>query len=43
MKTLKDVVINEKLFDPRNPSVILCSSELEEALDRKALHVTELW
>merc|ERR1712173_213604 len=43
LKKLKDVVLTEELFDPRNPSVIICSSELEEALDRKALHVTELW
>jgi len=42
LKTLKDVVLTEELFDLRNPSVILCSSELEEALDRKALHVTEV-
>jgi len=30
------------MFDPQNPSMILCSEELEEAIDMKALHVTEM-
>ena len=30
------------MYDDRNPSVIICSIELELALDCKALHVTEL-
>ena len=40
---LKDVIRSEELFDPRNPQIILCSQELEEALDMKAFHVSELW
>eukprot|EP00092_Neocalanus_flemingeri_P016378 GFUD01017727.1.p1 GENE.GFUD01017727.1~~GFUD01017727.1.p1 ORF type:complete len:362 (+),score=72.82 GFUD01017727.1:183-1268(+) len=39
---LKDVIRGEGLFDEANPSVILCSEELEEALNMKALHVTEI-
>jgi hypothetical protein len=39
---LKDVVRGEGLFDPNNPSIILCSPELEKALNMKALHVTQI-
>ena len=39
---IKRVIREEKMFDYRNPSVILCSKELEHALNRKALHVTEV-
>merc|ERR1719209_2172965 len=39
---LKDVISSEKMFDERNPSVIICSKPLEAALDQKALHVTEV-
>ena len=39
---LKDIIRGEGLFDDTNPSIILCSKELEEALDKKALHVTEI-
>ena len=30
------------MFDHANPSVIICSLELERALNMKALHVTEI-
>ena len=30
------------MFDSTNPSIILCSHELEEVLNMKALHVTEI-
>ena len=39
---LKNVIRSERMFDSRNPSVILCSPELERALNMKALHVTEI-
>ena len=39
---IKDVVSREKLSDPSNPAVIICSRELEEALDVKAIHVTQV-
>ena len=39
---LKNVIRGEGLFDPTNPSVILCSPDLEEALNMRALHVTEI-
>ena len=39
---LKDIIRGEGQFDRDNPSMILCSSELEEALNMKALHVTEI-
>jgi hypothetical protein len=37
-----DVMRGEGMFDPANPSVILCSEDLEEALNMRALHVTEI-
>ena len=39
---LKNIIRGEGQFDKDNPSIILCSSELEEALNIKALHVTEI-
>ena len=39
---LREIVSREKLFDAHNPTVIICSTELENALDMKALHVTEI-
>jgi hypothetical protein len=39
---LKEVVRGEGLFDPNNPSIILCSPELERALNMKALHVKQI-
>ena len=39
---LKDVISSEKLYDDKNPSIILCSEDLEKALDQKACHVTEV-
>ena len=39
---LKDVIRREGMFDSANPSVILCSRDLEEALNMRALHVTEV-
>ena len=40
--TLKQIIRNERMYDQSNPSIIICSSELERALDMKALHVTEI-
>ena len=39
---LKDIIRGEKLFDLQNPSIIICYNELEEAINMKALHVTEI-
>ena len=39
---MKDIIRGEKLFDLQNPSIIICSNELEEAINMKALHVTEI-
>ena len=30
------------MYDEKNPAIILCSGDLEEALNMKALHVTEI-
>ena len=42
MKNLKLIVRSEKLFDFKNPSIIMCDSDLEIALNVKDLHVTEI-
>ena len=39
---LKDMIALERMFDERNPTVILCSKELEMALNQRAFHVTEV-
>ena len=39
---LKDIIREEGMYDHMNPSVILCSEELEDAIDMRALHVTEI-
>jgi hypothetical protein len=38
----KEIITAEELFDPQNPSIILCDSALEEAIDVKAFHVSEI-
>ena len=39
---LRDTIKKEKMYDEYNPSVILCSTELENAINIKTLHVTEI-
>ena len=41
MQVLKEIIREEKLFDMNNPSMILSSQELENALNQKVFHVTE--
>ena len=40
---LKQIIAGERMFDPKNPSIVLCSIPLEKALDQKALHLSEIW
>ena len=42
LNTLKEVITTQKLYDETNPSIIICSEELEAVLDRKALHVNQI-
>jgi len=39
---LKATIVENKLFDPKNPSIILCSQQLENMFGMKALHVKQL-
>ena len=39
---LKDIIKEEILFDIGNPRIILCSPSLEDSLNRKAVHVSEI-
>jgi hypothetical protein len=39
---LKRVITDEQLFDPQNPTIIMCDRALEEALEVKGLHISEL-
>lgn len=42
LSALRQVISREKLYDPNNTTVIICSEQLESALDVKCLHVTEI-
>ena len=42
MEKLKMIIRFEKLYDPKNPSIIICDSDLENVLDVRDLHVTEV-
>ena len=42
LSILKKVISSEGLYDERNPSIILCSEELEVALNQKAMHVSQV-
>ena len=39
---LRDIIQEEGMFDSSNPTIILCSTELEEVLNMKALHVLNI-
>jgi hypothetical protein len=41
-RTLRRVISEGRLFARGNPEIVLCDSELEEALDVSALHVADL-
>lgn len=42
LEAMRDVISRERLFDERNPAIIMCSTALELALDQKALHVRQV-
>jgi hypothetical protein len=42
LQYLKDLISRETLYDEANKVIILCNAELEDALDMKALHLTEI-
>jgi len=42
LSALRHVISRERLYDPNNTTVIICSVDLERALDMKFLHVTEI-
>ena len=39
---LMKVIAREEMYDKGNPYIVLCSPELEEILNRKALHTSQL-
>jgi E3 ubiquitin-protein ligase Mdm2 len=39
---LKIIIRDGEMFDMRNPAIILCNKELEQALNMRAMHVTEI-
>ncbi len=39
---LKNIIKDEQLFDPQNQSVIICNTDLEVALNMKALHCCQV-
>lgn len=42
LSAMRSLISNERLYDPNNTTVIICSLELEAALGMKSLHVTEV-
>lgn len=42
LQYLREVIEEERLYDPHNASLVLCDAGLEVALDVKALHLTEI-
>jgi SWIB/MDM2 domain len=42
LQYLKEIISDEKLYDDRNASIVICDRNLEAALDVKALHLMEL-
>ena len=42
LSILKEVIRDEKMYDQSNPAIIICSPNLEKALDMKALHVKQI-
>ena len=39
---VRDIIRDEGLFDNNNPAIIMCDTALEQALNMKALHVTQI-
>ena len=42
LSALRHVILREVLYDLNNTNVIMCSRDLEDALDMRSLHVTEI-
>jgi hypothetical protein len=42
MYTLKNIIVQERLYDESNPAIILCSQEMETALDLFSLHCQQV-
>ena len=42
LTTLRNIIQKEAMFDKTNPSIIICTQELESAFGMRALHVAEL-
>lgn len=42
LELLKQIISEERLYDARNASIVLCDASLEQALNIKALHLSEI-
>jgi hypothetical protein len=42
LAALRDILRDERQYDPRNPAIILCSNEMETVVNMKALHVCQI-
>jgi hypothetical protein len=42
MKVFNDIIIENKLIDPNNTSMIICSPDMQNVLDRRATYFAEL-
>lgn len=39
---MKSIISNERMYDPQNPAIVLCSLELESVLNKSAFHHASL-
>jgi hypothetical protein len=42
LRALRNIILAKGTFDESNPSIVMCSADLEEVLDRRALHVAKI-
>ena len=42
LNALRQVIVRDKLYDQKNPAIVLCDDELERILTAKALHTSEI-
>jgi hypothetical protein len=40
---LKKIIYDKNMLDSSNPVMVICSPDLEKALNMKAFHVHEIW
>ena len=42
MCALRDIIDSKKLYDEKNPFIVICDKDLETAINMKALHMADM-